>query len=303
MISCSKKNIEKTDVRIENLQWTRVIDGFTDNLISVGNELYLTKLKEVLKSTDMGNTWTSLAWPADLYPGGMTYSQKNNLLIIGAANNGWYYSSDKGISFKPSGPIVFNTGSADLVTMSNGQIIATQGGPLRGLFKSSGSVPLTWSQKMTGVDFSSITKVTEDTLYACGIGSPAIVKSTDAGETWIPLELNSHALDYILSFQDSLLVVHRWGTISVGSRKNGVDLYNVRKTIAGNMLHLGTYSSKDKVLVVTARENGIYISKDMAMNFKYYSIGGVTFYNKPFVAGEYIFVNTDAGLYRAQFKF
>ena len=38
MISCSKKNIEKTDVRIENLQWTRVTEGFTVNMISVGIE-------------------------------------------------------------------------------------------------------------------------------------------------------------------------------------------------------------------------------------------------------------------------
>ena len=44
IISCTKKNIEKNDVRIENLLWNLVADGFAVNIISVGNELYLTKL-------------------------------------------------------------------------------------------------------------------------------------------------------------------------------------------------------------------------------------------------------------------
>jgi hypothetical protein len=177
------------------------------------------------------------------------------------------------------------------------------GGSLRGLYKANGNTPLNWRKTFSGVDFTSIAKITDDTIYACGIGAPAIVKSFDGGENWIPVENKSHAVDYITSFGDSILVVHRWGTISAAKVNNFIDLYAVRSSIAGNMVHYGDYAPKDTLLIVTASENGIYLSKDNARNFKYHAIPGVKTYIRPKIIGDYLFVNTDAGLYRAQFKF
>ncbi len=305
MNGCSKEKNQSKTIQLENLNWTKINDGLSINLIAVGNELFLTKQNQVLKSTDMGTSWLKLGWPADLSVyGGLAYSPKNNQLIISAANNGWYHSTDKGLSFKQSGPTGFNTGSAAILPLSNGQIIGSQtGNNVKGLYKSAGITPLTWSQKMTGVDFTSITKVTDDTLYACGIGAPAIVKSVDGGESWTAIETKSHALNYILSYQDSIMVVNRWGTISVANRKSNIDLYAVRSTIAGNMAHFADYSTTDKLLIITAAENGIYLSRDMAISFKFNSIPGVKTYIHPKIIGDYLFVNTDAGLYRAQYKF
>lgn len=304
-IGCKKEKNQSKTIQLENLKWSKVNDGLSFNLIAVGNELFLSTQNQVLKSTDMGTSWIKLGWPAGLsIYGGLAYSPKNNQLIISAANNGWYYSTDKGLSFKQSGPTGFNTGSADILPLSNGQIIGAQtGNNVKGLYKSAGITPLIWSQKMGGVDFTSITKVTDDTLYACGVGAPAIVKSVDGGENWTAVETKSHALDYILSFQDSILVVHRWGTISVANRKSNIDLYAVRSSIAGNMAHFADYSSTDKLLIISASENGIYLSLDMAISFKFNSIPGVKTYIHPKIIGDYLFVNTDAGLYRAQFKF
>ena len=302
--ACKKEKNQPKSIQLENLVWTKIQEGLTLNIIDVGSELYLAKQNQVLKSADMGNTWTKLGWPADInIIGGMVYSPQKNQLIIGAANNGWYYSVDKGVNFQASGPSAFNTGSADIHSLSNGQLIATMGGSLRGLYKANGNTPLNWRQSFGGVDFSSITKFSDDTLYACGTGAPAIVKSFDGGENWIPVENKSHAVDYITAFRDSILVVHRWGTISAAKVNNFIDLYAVRSSIAGNMVHYGDYAPKDTLLIVTASENGIYLSRDNARNFKYHAIPGVKIYIRPKIIGDYLFVNTDAGLYRAQFKF
>lgn len=302
--SCRKDKNQTKTIRIENLSWMKVHDGLSLNVLAIGAELYLTKQNQLWKSTDMGNNWTKLGWPMDVnIVGGMAFSSKNNQLVIGAANNGWYNSGDKGMVFQASGPSAFNTGSADILALSNGQLIATQGGSLRGLYKSNGNLPLTWRQTFGSVDFTSIAKISEDTIYACGIGAPAIVRSFDGGENWVNVENKAHALNYITAFEDSILVVHRWGTISVANRKNGIDLYAVRSTIAGNMVHFGDYSSNEKLLMITAVENGIFLSRDMAISFKYYPIEGVKAYFHPKIIGDYLFVNTDAGLYRAQFKF
>jgi hypothetical protein len=304
IVACKKEKNQPKTIQLENLVWNKIEEGLTLNIIDVGSELYLAKQNQVLKSTDMGNTWTKLGWPTDInIIGGMVYSPQKKQLIIGTRNSGWYSSVDKGVSFQASGPSALNTGSADIISLSNGQLIATQGGSLRGLYKANVNTPLNWRQTFSGVDFTSIAKITDDTIYACGIGAPAIVKSFDGGETWITVENKNHAVDYITSFGDSIMVVHRWGTISAAKVNNAIDLYAVRSSIAGNMFHYGDYAPKDTLLIVTASENGIYLSKDNARNFKYQVIPGVKTYIRPKIIGDYLFVNTDAGLYRAQFKF
>ena len=198
--------------KINNLSWLKISGGDCLNVVEgQPGTLFLSRRTDQLRSTDNGQTWTNTNWPLGIVRSstsiinGLSYSNfGGGMLATAALDNGWYISTDNGASYQATGQTGFGTGSPEIISLTDGRFISGHGGFLRGIWKSSGIDNKTWVQKSSGVDTYSFTRVTDDTIYACGSGPRPLTISTHKGETWSGLINTQETIDYVCAFGDSL---------------------------------------------------------------------------------------------------
>jgi hypothetical protein len=233
----------------------------------------------------------------------VVFSHGGGMIATAALDNGWYISTNNGNTYQATGATGFGTNSVDIITLSDGRFLAAQGGFLRGIYKSSGIDNKTWVLKYqnSNVDIYSFSIFTDDTLYACGYGVQPLLVSTNKGESWSALLNTQETIDFVCTYGDSLLMVNRAGNLTVSKRRNFIRSSTIRSNIGSNVFHNGSFSSSEKILVMTG-SLGIYVSNDFGRTFFTYTIPSATAYNKVAIIGNYIYANTDVGLFRTLYK-
>lgn len=164
--------------------YNRALIGTSNVLLSTG-----------IKSTDQGNTWTSLQ--GGIY--GYSYLEVNGILFAGGAGE-VYKSTDSGVTWTS----IFNTGGINFIhsmtSINDSVYIATNGA---GIWKSI-DLGLTWINIANGLPTDSVRSiVSSGNDLILGTKGYGVYHSTDGGLSWVPknsgLPLNSDVIEIIIT--------------------------------------------------------------------------------------------------------
>jgi gliding motility-associated-like protein len=303
------------NVDINNLSWTKINTGnclrVTPNADS--SLLFLSRATDVLKSDDRGANWTSTNWTFPVVRDGYALSKggafsrfNGGMLALSRFENGWALSSDNGNNYTTSGPQGFGTACFSIHALDDGRFLASRGGFLRGIYKSSGMVNSTWSSKYSGFDPYDFSAYNSTVIFSSGFnnsqGNGIVLKSTDKGETWVATSFPKYISDVEVVL-DSLFLINGVGEVRVSSVANVSNSvlrhnFNFNKD-AFNFL---TYSKEYSVFAMSSSNQGVFLSKDNGFNWIKYTIPGVSDYRDATIVKDRIFIATDLGLYVADLQ-
>jgi gliding motility-associated-like protein len=303
------------DVEINNLSWTKISAGnclrVTPNVDS--SLLFLSRATDVLKSGDRGATWTSTNWTFPivrdgyaLSKGGAFSSFSGGMLALSRFDNGWALSSDNGNNYTTSGPQGFGTACASILALDDGRFLASRGGFLRGIYKSSGSGNSIWVSKYSGFDPYDFSAYNSNVIFSSGFnnaqGNGIVLKSTDKGETWVATIFAKYISDVEVVL-DSLYLINGTGEIrvsSIANVSNSVLRYN--SNFNKDAFNFMTYSKNYSMFVMSSSNQGVFLSKDYGYSWVKYIIPGVSEYRDATIVNDRIYLATDIGLYVADIR-
>ena len=282
--------------------WTQVVSGDCYRMISGGGgNLFVTRRLDILKSTNNGLNWQNANWTlgivrdsTSVFIGGTFSNFGTGQLIVSALDNGYWISNDTGNSFIQTGPTGFGCAGNELMSLSNGRVIAAMGGFQRGIYKSEGASNDVWTNKFAGTDPYDFTAANDDTLFS---GTQNyLLQSVNSGETWNIIQ-NQWVVDVEI-VGDSLYWIDG-NSLGYVSHKN-----NVAGLIPSPRFNLGPgdildmkYDLNSNTIVATNIDSGIFISIDKGYNWVHCTIQGAKrYYNILFYQGK-AYVGTNVGLY------
>lgn len=135
--------------------------------------------KNIYRSTDMGNTWTSVFAPDGMYLTILDYVYFDGKFICNSVANGTFISSDNGVTWTQENTGLPNPYTYSLVSNGSQAIVSTYNGIA---FLNPGT--LTWIKKSTGLPNTTpdiYLGAYGDTVFAV---SDQIYASYDLGENW-----------------------------------------------------------------------------------------------------------------------
>ncbi len=295
---------------ITDSSWTQVSGGnclrVTPN--SDSSLLFLSRATDVLKSSDQGSNWTSTNWTFPIVRDGYALSKggafskfNGGMLALSRFDNGWALSSDNGNNYTSSGPQGFGTAGLSMLALDDGRFLATRGGFLRGIYKSSGTDNATWNSKVAGFDAYDFTTHGSGVLFSSGYnntqGNGIVLKSTDRGETWASSFFPTYISD-VEVVGDSILFFNSTGEVRISSIENvSNSLLRYNFNFSQDVFNFCTYSKAYSLLAMSSSTQGLFLSKDKGFSWVKHSIPGVSEYRDVTIVGNRIFIATDKGLY------
>ena len=289
-------------IKVDNLTWNLVSPGSCWRVIpnTDSTVLFLSRTNDVLKSTNFGVSFNSTGATFPIvrenlgtFCGGAYSNYNGGQLVIAGMDNGYYMSNNNGSIFDLTGPKGFGCVSESIIALKNGRFIASLGGFLRGIYKSSGNDNQSWTNKWGGeqLDPRNFSQSNNVIFSATTAG---ILKSTDLGETWNK-ELPGNIMD-VECVNDSLYYIDLNGNFYV-SKSTSVNNSKLRFSFPYSDSMDCVYSNQNKILVAVSNNSGIYISNNRGFTWTKYSLPGVGQYKKVSVIKNKIFVTTSNGLY------
>ncbi|MHA8065432.1 hypothetical protein V7S76_02005 [Aquirufa sp. ROCK2-A2] len=295
--------------KIDNLVWKQVSNGncwrVIPNLDS--SILYLSRATDVLKSTNLGSsfTTTNTLFPVvrlglGTHAGGAFSNFNGGQLVIAGMDKGIYMSNKNVDSFASTGPMGFGCVSGSILPLSDGRFIASMGGYLRGIYKSGGSDNQTWTNKWDGIQLDpSNFSQSNNVIYSST--TAGILKSSNLGESWtIELSTDSSKPSFldVECVDDSLYFISSNGNFYV-SKSSAIKANNVRYKFPSTESMDCVYSDSQKIFIAVSGSSGIFLSNNRGMTWTRYTISGVDQYNKVTIIRNKIFVATTVGLFVA----
>jgi len=281
------------------VNWNQVVSGDCWRLI-VGpdGKLFVPRRTDLMRSVDNGVTWNNANWPlgivrdgTSLYPGAV-YNSVTSQYLQCALDNGYWISNNNGDSFIQTGPTGFGTGGLEMLTLNNGQVLATMGGSQRGVYKSTNIANTDWSNNYGGVDSYDFTSFNDVLIFSAT--SNNILKSTNQGDSWTSL-INGNFTD-VERIQDSLAWIRNSGELYIAHKDEVSSNIAARYNFGPGYFDV-RYDSINNVLAVVKNTGGIYISFNHGNTWLSYPISGATnYYDLCFYEGR-LYVGTDIGLY------
>jgi hypothetical protein len=167
----------------------------------------------VWKTTDFGTTWRPLSdgWPSLPVTGIAVHPSNDNIVYAGTGDYygmgrtqtfGLMKSEDGGNSWTNLGRADFGTKAVSRIKVDRDDpsilIVTTGSGGGGGIYRSTTAGTGQWSAYRTDVNWDDIDySIAGDRYLATGRtlnGTPVMVTSTDAGQTWIPLQTPTNAM-------------------------------------------------------------------------------------------------------------
>jgi len=315
----AEKTFTTREVNVSNFSWTSVYPGECYSFVKTlaVNNYFLVVKNGVQRSTNGGTSWAATGWSATYtrdglstsYPGAAFSNFGQGQLIVASLDNGFYLSANNGTSFSNSGPVGFQCNSQSIVSLSDGRFLASMTGFQRGIWKTSGTSNTTWNNKLPGNDPTDFSVSSNGTIYCTQRSSsaigPIIVKSTDNGENWTSMYNARKELEDCEVINDSILWADRNGSIFIVSATATNFNVNLRYNLISGSRNASTLSSDidmvyypAKKIIIAASSTGIYLSANNGLTWANYKLPGVTAYNNVAFADGYIYICTNAGLYR-----
>jgi Concanavalin A-like lectin/glucanases superfamily/Carboxypeptidase regulatory-like domain/Cohesin domain len=302
---------QSTDYSITNLSWTKIDSGYCFKVIPNldSTTLFLTRATDVLRSTNNGSTWSPTNWPFPIVrdgrsvtKGGAYSSFNGGMLNVARFDNGWALSVNNGSSYITSGPTGFGTESVNVLALKDGRFLASRGGFLRGIYKSSGTENTTWTNKYPGFDPYDFSRFDDDTIFSCGsYDGGLLLKSTNKGETWISTNYPNYYITDVEVIDDSLFFINSRGELRVSSIANiSNSSLKYHFNFPQDVFNYCNYLSDKQLFVMTSLTNGIYLSNNRGISWEKYTLNGVTDYRDATIVKDRIYIATDKGLYVTQ---
>jgi hypothetical protein len=302
---CNAVNSQNQTVSLSDLSWQQVLSGDCYKLVPGPNgKLFVPRRTDLMRSYDNGSTWQNANWPlgivrssTSLHPGAV-YNFSTNQYIQCALDNGYWVSNDDGNSFTQTGPTGFGTGGVEMLALNNGQVLASNGGFLRGVYKSNSIANTGWINKYSGVDSYDFVSFNDVVLFSAT--SNNLLKSTNQGDSWVSLFGGNYS--DVEKIQDSLCWISSSGnfyiedkdlvSVSVAPRYNfGSGYFDMR------------YDPINGILAVTKNSGGVFLSTDNGHTWTTHSINGATAYNDLCFYENSLYVGTNIGLYSTSVTF
>lgn len=163
--------------------------GIFTNIIKNNNSYFLRSDNDVLFSNSLTGPYTSLNFNNEIainLAAELLGIDNLNRLHVATGHNGLFIYD--GANWSSGGLSGFGTSGQYFTKLSNGRILITKSGSLRGIYYSDNNGS-SWTKATTvDVDWNNITVASNGDLYASsgigGVGTSGVVKSTDNGSTW-----------------------------------------------------------------------------------------------------------------------
>ena len=295
--------------KIDNLTWTQVISGNSWRLLANldSSVLYLSRPTDVLKSTNFGLSFSATGATFQIgrengQSNGAAYSNFNGgQLVIAGLDKGFYMSNDNGVSFSLNGPMCYGCTGGSILALKDGRFIASMGGLLNGIYKSTGPDNQSWINKWAGIELITLdfSQNNNNVIYAAS--NAGILKSINQGEAWSMELASTNTFDYFLDVEcvnDSLYFLGGENNFYV-SNTSSLNKKNIRYKFPSNIVgpHI-IYSNVYNIFVGVSWNSGIYISNNRGITWKLYALPGVAnYYNNVTIIKNKIFITTNSGLY------
>ena len=239
--------------------WSGINNGLTNfriNTLSINPKGYIiagTAGEGVFRSTNRGNSW-------ELFSGGLLNRRVFSLVsdstyIIAATDSGVFRSSDDGESWIASNNKSFYPIISNLVVSSRGNIFINA---IRDFYRSS-NMGQDWT-KICDTMKNLRTLAIDSSDNMVGISSFGAYRSSDGGETWEDISINS------IHFYNGLFVTPG-GDIFIGSIEKGVfrstnDGKNWELINNGLLGFPGSFACDSTNRIFTGTCSGLYFSTD-----------------------------------------
>lgn len=312
--------LNNVNAQLCNCNWTQVTNTESYELLpATNNEWYLNTRTTVRKSTDGGATWTNTNWPLGIIRdntsvvSGITHN--GSRLIVGAIDNGMYFSLNGGANFSASGPIGFGCSAEAMISLPTGTVLSTMGGFQRGIYRLPAGVN-TWERVTINpalpnpsADFGDFAR-SGNIIYATLISTNhqgGLYSSNDDGLIW-----NRRVST---SFWDNPRVVDiHADTVYYVTNNGKLYWFNTQSSTSSLVSTIPQCASPsdfkisaDGVFYVTSNlitgapiqnEARISYSTDRGRTWQSCTIQGVTLYHELTFIGNQIYIGTNNGLYK-----
>ncbi len=296
-----------TTIVFSDIQWNVLHTDYAKKMIVDDvNHFYSINQIGVWKSTDEGETWIQTSYdspPRDGHNtmGGATVTTDG--ILVGALDNGVYYSSDYGNTWVNTFSTGYGTGSRRMIPLGNSALMS-YGGSLRGIYKWN-PVSSSWYQTFThSSDFFDFVQIPNGDIYATA-GSPnhigGVYKSTDNGENWsLVLETQYYDNCKTIDFYNGVLYY-----LSNNNEFWKSNDYGANWTLVSTLSQLSsTYITEDMYIAPNGTiftsfgaDNGVLFSTDFGVTWNFLNTGlpslnvlDFTFFNNN------LYVGTQSGL-------